>query len=1100
MGHGFEVDGLSLVLLAGMVTVLVVAKYQKETGHPALHPMILARQSETSPVHAPGESATYRNVNAPLGFDLAMRPQRSAPDVASLLSRGVTGTEGEHVRRVLDRALATTELRQQAAAFAQGLEALFDGTVPTLVVYGRLRSAHSLIAMLAYAVADKHGLTLVVPDGADVASLPSPALLEKTVVVCGEATAPLPGVLAHTAMAVVFDADNTPAALHHGRVMEMDEVLGLAPHAVPAPSDRSALRSAGLDEAGARTFALFYDPALHAWLRATHTAITSGVTTWLSEYPPEKIPGMADTILTDAYDAQVLSAPAYVTLLLTALYTGAAITSESTADTLASAKALQPTLFYLSAAGAQQIEHALWLPASGALLHAALQRTNMYALRSGRIPRDSLLDTLVCAPLRKQLGLQATRSVVVVGPGAEIDQGLLDQLRLYLAAAVMHAYVPAHLQQGRVHGVMTAPAATSNMYDLQAFAPQLVDSTSARRLPPHVGPPAVSMELKLVHTSAHVPRWAPVFACLAHNAQSTRGDPIGEVYVRGYAVAHTGAADTRADSTVSDWFATGDVATMRTNGTLVLVANAGAQAAGVLPDTTLSPEPMRVPAPAPPEPAASSDKPAAAASGAASTLTSGALPPVGPAVLPRKGFAVAPVLLAMLALCAVPVQAAHSSRAQLERRGSQPLNNATMVNLVFNSLMTAQRASWEQGVTQSAVLETYYPQWSVFQKRTKAGQLYPAQGSLGVQLPAQLLSLAYHSIAAQDATGRLATIVTGDEVAQNGASQDSASCGEGVLIGAWSVDGFTNGAPDPTGYWGRGATRQLAYLENNVARGPNGVLSQRAAPNQLQLWADSVYMGPPFLALYGLLTNNDTLIQFAYEQVASLQQALVFPNGPAQGLWGHILNDANATAPRWIDQRAWLTGHAWAAAGMLRVLATIQQSPSQDAFGEQRTNLVAWITDALDAAYNFVDAPTGLFYNVIDNKQSFLDGSGSALLAYAVFRLGSMVPANRAHIDMAELAYSTLQKSVDPYGSYTNGILTVNALSTSGPGATSTESLAFLALLAAARRDYYAGNTTGATSPVQPPPGMEAGARQARSVSVAALASALLATALLLYV
>lgn len=31
--------------------------------------------------------------------------------------------------------------------------------------------------------------------------------------------------------------------------------------------------------------------------------------------------------------------------------------------------------------------------------------------------------------------------------------------------------------------------------------------------------------------------------------------------------------------------------------------------------------------------------------------------------------------------------------------------------------------------------------------------------------------------------------------------------------------------------------------------------------------ADGVYMGPPFFALYGLMTNNQTLLQLAYDQV-----------------------------------------------------------------------------------------------------------------------------------------------------------------------------------------------------------------------------------------
>lgn len=1138
----FQVDQLSVALLASILVVLVLVKYLQHFDQPILHPLILARQAEASQVHAPGDSATYRNINAPIGFDLAMRPQRAAPDVASLLHLGVTGDEANHARRVLDMSLSNMELRQQAAAFAQGIQGLLQGAMPTIVVYGSLTSARSLIAMVAGAVSGLSFPTFVVPDGAALTALPAGIDANHMVVVCVDATAPLPAALQSATMSVVVDSESSRTALGKTRTVHFDDVLGQATDDAPALFDRSQLRSAELDALGAKTFATFYDPVTHTWLRATNTAMTSGVTAWLSEYPPEKIPGKNDTILTDAYAAKELPAPAFVTLALTALYTGAALASEPSKEILYAARVLKPTLLYLSPQGASQVEFALWLPATGALLNWLTHRVNTYALRNGRFPRGSILDRIVSAPLRRAVGLDHVRALFIQSDGTTVDQATLDQLRLYLAGPVMHTYVPMTLVRDDTFAIVTAPVAATNMYDLQAFAPQLVDDVSARRLAPHVGPPAVTVEVKLVKDTAAVRKYAAALERIARDEVGTRGDPVGEVYVRGYALAQSTEENTRKDSTLSEWYATGDVAMIRTNGTLVLVGGRYSQQAGVPPDFTLDPSGGKLPEMDSVEPSAS-DKNKEMHGSKDKTSTAKA----------ASRVAIAPTALAMLALCAAPALAYSST---LESRAmdvnvpayvpdnsslqSHPFHgllavpeaksvyarwtkrelksvqasaaprvasqNATMYNLALTNLLTSQRASWEQGVTQSAILETYYPNLSAFHK-TDPGKLYSDNPSK-IAVPTQLLSLAYHSIAAQDRNGRLATVVTGDEALSQGASQDSASCGEGVLLGAWFVEGFTsNNQPDSNGFWGGAVTRQLNYLMRNVSRSSNGVLSQRAAKGDIQFWSDQAYMGPPFLTQYALMTNNVTLYDFALAQIQGVRNGLALRTGSGKGLWGHILNYTNANAPRWIDERPWLTGNAWATAGILRMKAGFLQSKDQGV-REKAQKFDQMVDEILDAAYPYVDEKTGLFHNVINDTRTFLDGSGSALMAYSVFRYGSMNPTKRERIPLAEKTYQTLQKSLDPYGTYTNGILTVNELSSNTPGSTSTESLAFLALLSSARRDYYAGNVTGSNGSVAPPPGAEAPAtdddkkasgamRSATMISVHALVSAALGAVLL---
>ena len=50
-------------------------------------------------------------------------------------------------------------------------------------------------------------------------------------------------------------------------------------------------------------------------------------------------------------------------------------------------------------------------------------------------------------------------------------------------------------------------------------------------------------------------------------------------------------------------------------------------------------------------------------------------------------------------------------------------------------------------------------------------------------------------------------------------------------------------------------------------------------------------------------------------------------------------------------------GNAWAAAGMLRVLGTIQHSPFPKKFKNEQKDLQKWITEIMDAMYPWLVSP-----------------------------------------------------------------------------------------------------------------------------------------------
>ena len=67
---------------------------------------------------------------------------------------------------------------------------------------------------------------------------------------------------------------------------------------------------------------------------------------------------------------------------------------------------------------------------------------------------------------------------------------------------------------------------------------------------------------------------------------------------------------------------------------------------------------------------------------------------------------------------------------------------------------------------------------------------------------------------------------------------------------------------------------------------------------------DGVFMGPPFLAYYGALNNNQSLLQLAYDNCRLYRNALLI-DGPTGPLWGHIYDDDTKS---WVDEGIWGTG------------------------------------------------------------------------------------------------------------------------------------------------------------------------------------------------
>ncbi|KAI0822092.1 Six-hairpin glycosidase-like protein [Trametes gibbosa] len=324
------------------------------------------------------------------------------------------------------------------------------------------------------------------------------------------------------------------------------------------------------------------------------------------------------------------------------------------------------------------------------------------------------------------------------------------------------------------------------------------------------------------------------------------------------------------------------------------------------------------------------------------------------------------------------------------------------------------KRSWEIGTRAQALLESDTPSYSVFSNNG----LPPAQGEAGPSSLDEVISIAHEVV--QNSTK---AAIQGPQPfldVNGGAAGDPPSIGVAVLLANW-----TGAGSDGLDYGGA-ARNQLEFLLEKVPKTDDGAISHRM--EQVQLWSDFVYMVPPFLAYYGVLTQNETLVQQAYDQCRLYRQYLV--DDEAGGMWKHIVLGSNA------DGGHWSTGNGWAAAGMLRVLATIQHSQYAKNMKNQAKDLTNWVSEIHTGIYPHLRT-NSLFGNYADDSASFDDASSTAILASTVYRL-ALLSGIHTHLPLAEQCRKALSAPSSAASSSASGSASTSASPTPSLSATAT--------------------------------------------------------------
>ena len=270
------------------------------------------------------------------------------------------------------------------------------------------------------------------------------------------------------------------------------------------------------------------------------------------------------------------------------------------------------------------------------------------------------------------------------------------------------------------------------------------------------------------------------------------------------------------------------------------------------------------------------------------------------------------------------------------------------------AMLSMQRHSWEQGVAMQALWE-----------------LGDEEGAIRLAIEA-----AYR----KHGDGRVASI--GGMSAQT----DPSACGEVLLRAAkkTQIEALKDAAE--------------AMLEFNLTKAPRsakGILYH--IDYDQSFWVDSMYMLPPFLAAAGHYEE-------AVKQINGYWEALFIEE---KEMLGHRYDDATKEFQR---DAIWATGNGWALAGIARVIDLIPESQY-----EVRLELTKKAVQLITGFIKYLREDK-LVHDVLDDPSTYVDGAGTLLFAYGIYRGILTDWLSPVLKELADGCMDAVSENVDMYG------------------------------------------------------------------------------------
>jgi rhamnogalacturonyl hydrolase YesR len=161
----------------------------------------------------------------------------------------------------------------------------------------------------------------------------------------------------------------------------------------------------------------------------------------------------------------------------------------------------------------------------------------------------------------------------------------------------------------------------------------------------------------------------------------------------------------------------------------------------------------------------------------------------------------------------------------------------------------------------------------------------------------------------------------------------------------------------------------LAFISNAQFRFPDGTLA-RNRPMHNSLWLDDLYMSVPALAQMAALTGDPRYFDDAAKQILQFSARMFVPE---KNLYRHGWVQDMEPHPTF----HWARANGWAAVAMTELLELLPANhPQHAAILAQYRALIAGLASTQHAS--------GLWHQLLDRNDSYLETSASAMFVYAI--------------------------------------------------------------------------------------------------------------------
>jgi unsaturated rhamnogalacturonyl hydrolase len=205
------------------------------------------------------------------------------------------------------------------------------------------------------------------------------------------------------------------------------------------------------------------------------------------------------------------------------------------------------------------------------------------------------------------------------------------------------------------------------------------------------------------------------------------------------------------------------------------------------------------------------------------------------------------------------------------------------------------------------------------------------------------------------------------------------------------------------------AARIADWVANKQERLPDGTFwrpKNAGDPSSQPLkagtvWPDDLYMGGVFLVRWGVYTHDAKFIDDAASNI--IHQAALTED--SDGLWfhGYFINDKQRAPFKWGRGNGWVT------------VTMVETLPAMDENDPLRPQLLDILRKQIDGLKK-VQAPDGMWRQVLDKPELWEETSCTAMFAYGIARAVNRGWIDKTNMDVARKAFTGIAKKVSADG------------------------------------------------------------------------------------